>query len=118
MKIEFPESNEEDIKELIKKLELVKFAVFKKSGERVRDMVLLLFSQGPKHSDAVAERLEREIEGEEFIGAGLIHGTRFTAWDSESCKKRFGHDRPDDMYIQALALGEIRLVIRDLVRKA
>lgn len=115
MKIEFPNNDQEYITKTIKDFNLIKFAVFKRMGYKMRDMVLLLFSEESTHYDMVKRRLERKIADEEFIGAGFIHGIRFANWDSELCKKHIGHDRPDIMDIQALALGEIRKAVCDLV---
>ncbi len=85
-----------------------KFVMFSQND----DYVVTLFSRSCTHAD-IADVERRRLASGDFVGAGFVMGGT-PRWGSESCEKRYGYDRPQDVQAQKRLLASMQSAIAAL----
>ena len=121
MNIEYyPDWHHQAIKAKLENFAQIKFAVFEKLNKEIRSLVLLLFAENHIHCDVVRDRIKGDDANEQFIGAGyldIIGRKCHVEWNSESCQKEIGHDRPEELAEQEAVIEKIKKAILVLLQK-
>ena len=121
MNIEYyPDWQHKLVKDKLKDFAQIKFAVFKKLNKETRDFVMLLFAENHTHCDVVRNRMKGDDAKEQFIGAGYLDtiGRKCRAdWNSESCQKEIGHDRPEELAEQEAVIEEVKKTVLALFKR-